>query len=178
LALVQKLISLHGGSVRAVSEGSRLGTEFVVSLPLIDAPTGNNHARHPASAETSSADRPVPARVLVVDDSSEVRIAIGTFLQLAGHSVVATVDCGQAALVEVERTDPDIVLLDIDLQDLDGYTVARKIRTLRADGRPRLVAMTGNVGADERERALQAGFDDHVPKPIDGRTLARIVAGT
>jgi CheY-like chemotaxis protein len=116
--------------------------------------------------------------VLVVDDSSEVRSAVELFLQLAGHAVVATANCGRAALVEIARTNPDVVLLDIDLRDdLDGYAVARQIRASRADRRPRLLAMTGRVGPDERERALEAGFDDHVPKPIDGRTLSRLVSG-
>jgi CheY-like chemotaxis protein len=106
-----------------------------------------------------------------------VRAALELFLQLAGHTVVATADCGRAALVEIERTNPDVVLLDIGLHDLDGYAVARQIRASRPDRRPRLVAMTGKVGADERDRAIEAGFDDHVPKPIDGRTLARVVSG-
>jgi signal transduction histidine kinase len=178
LALVKKLIELHGGRVRAVSEGSRHGTEFVVTLPLVEATAG---AAPGGGDEPDPVDPPaeprLPARVLVVDDSSEVRSAIGLFLQLAGHSVVATADCGRAALVEVERTNPDVVLLDIDLCDLDGYAVARQIRASRTGRRPRLVAMTGSVGASARARALDAGFDDHVEKPLDGRTLARLLAG-
>jgi len=67
------------------------------------------------------------------------------------------------------------VLLDIDMPDLDGYAVAKMVRASRADWRPRLVAMTGNVGPGERARALQTGFDAHVPKPVDGRMLIRVV---
>ena len=103
-----------------------------------------------------------------------MRSALQLFLQLAGHSV-ATVDSGRAALAEIERTDPDVVLLDIDMPDLDGYAVAKMVRASRADWRPRLVAMTGNVGPGERARALRTGFDAHVPKPIDGRMLIRVV---
>ncbi|HEY7375741.1 MAG TPA: response regulator [Polyangia bacterium] len=179
LALVKRLIELHGGSVRAFSEGSRQGTELVVSLPLVAAPLALEEDDDDAvPAPDAAASRPrAPTRVLVVDDSSEVRSAVELFLQLAGHAVVATADCGRAALVEIARTNPDVVLLDIDLGDVDGYAVARQIRASRPDRRPRLVAMTGKVGADERDRALQAGFDDHVPKPIDGRTLVRLVSG-
>jgi CheY-like chemotaxis protein len=103
-----------------------------------------------------------------------VRNAVELFLQLAGHSVT-TAASGRAALVAIERTDPDVVLLDIDLPDVDGYAVAKQVRASRTDARPRLVAMTGMVGAGARDRALRTGFDAHVPKPIDGHTLARII---
>jgi len=176
LTLVKRLIELHGGTVHAFSEGSRRGTEFVASLPLVEAPVATDDDGVASDRiAVVSPPRP-PARVLVVDDNSEVRAAVEVFLRLEGHSVVATADCGRAALVEVERTNPDLVLLDIDLRDLDGYAVARQIRASRPDRRPRLVAMTGKVGPDERDRALEAGFDDHVPKPIDGRTLARLLS--
>jgi two-component system CheB/CheR fusion protein len=177
LALVKRLIELHGGSVRALSDGSRQGTELVVSLPLVEAPVPIEDGDGVPAHDAATSRPRQPARVVVVDDSSEVRSAVELFLQLAGHAVVATADCGRAALVEVARTNPDVVLLDIDLHDLDGYAVARQIRASRTDRRPRLVAMTGKVGADARDRALEAGFDDHVPKPIDGRTLARLVSG-
>ena len=72
--------------------------------------------------------------------------------------------------------DPDVVLLDIDLPDLDGYAVAKRVRASRAASRPRLVAMTGKAGPEDRDRALRTGFDAHVPKPIDGQTLIRVVA--
>jgi CheY-like chemotaxis protein/anti-sigma regulatory factor (Ser/Thr protein kinase) len=176
LALARKLVDLHGGSIRASSEGSRRGTEFIVTLPLVAAPATVGEDAAAGRIESASAP-PLPARVLVVDDSAEVRSAVGTFLRLAGHATVVTADSGRSALLEIERTNPDVVLLDIDLGDLDGYAVARQIRASRTDRRPRLVAMTGNTGAEERERALRAGFDDHVPKPVDGRTLVRIVAG-
>jgi CheY-like chemotaxis protein len=90
---------------------------------------------------------------------------------------VVTADTGRAALLEIQRMIPDVVLLDIDLPDLDGYAVARQIRASRAGQQMRLVAMTGNVGPAERNRALSTGFDAHVPKPIDGTTLIRILAG-
>ena len=181
LALVKKLVELHGGSVRAASEGSGRGAEFVVTLPLTEAPAeaggpATEGGRLPSRRPSPPSGRGrKPARVLVVDDNAEVRSAVRLFLQLEGHSVV-TVDSARAALAEIDRTDPDVVLLDIDLPDLDGYEVAKRVRASRAASRPRLVAMTGKVGPDERDRALRTGFDAHLPKPIDGRTLLRIVA--
>jgi signal transduction histidine kinase len=174
LALVKKLVNLHDGDVRAASEGNGKGAEIVVTLPLIEAPAEVEQRPKVADGTTGIPTPQTPMRVLVVDDNSEVRSAVRLFLQLEGHSVV-TVDSGHAALAEIDRMDPDVVLLDVDLPDLDGYAVARLIRASRAASRPRLVAMTGQVGPDERGRALRTGFDAHVPKPIDGRTLIRVV---
>jgi signal transduction histidine kinase len=177
LALVRQLVELHGGSVRANSDGRGRGAEFVVTLPLTDAPAETGVRESPAPDPLpvgAGGRRGPPARVLIVDDNAEVRRALQLFLQLAGHPVAAVGD-GRAALAEIERTDPDVVLLDIDLPDLDGYAVAKLVRASRADWRPRLVAMTGQVEPGERARALRIGFDAHVPKPIDGRTLIRIV---
>lgn len=115
------------------------------------------------------------ARVLVVDDNPEIRETMKTFLELEGH-LVTTADCGRAALEQIARDNPDVVLLDIGLPDLDGYALAERIRAAHLPAQPRLYAMTGNAGARVRERALRAGFDAHVPKPIDGRSLLRLVA--
>jgi signal transduction histidine kinase len=183
LALVKKLVGLHGGRVQAASEGSGRGAEFVVTLPLVEAPAEEGDRAAERSREelalspafSGEGEGSAPVRVLVVEDNSEVRSAVRLFLQLEGHSVV-TADCARAALAEIDRTDPDVVLLDIDLPDLDGYEVAKRVRASRAAPRPWLVAMTGKVSPDERDRALRSGFDAHLPKPVDGRALLRVVA--
>jgi CheY-like chemotaxis protein len=176
LALVRKLVELHGGHVDASSAGNGQGAEFTLTLPLTAAPADvwpDDDVVDPGER----AAPPIPRRVLVVDDSPEVRNAVQLMLQLAGHSVV-TADCGRAALLEIERSSPDIVLVDIDLPDVDGYAVATTVRAAQTGGRrPHLVAITGKVGPVERDKALRTGFDAHVPKPIDGPTLIRIVAG-
>jgi signal transduction histidine kinase len=173
LALVTKLVELHGGHVEASSAGSGLGAEFTMTLPLTEA----RAEVAPDDVDRGGRAAPeTPRRVLVVDDSREVRSAVQLMLQLAGHSVV-TADCGRAALVEIERSHPDIVLMDIDLPDVDGYAVATTVRAAHPGGRPHLVAITGKVGPAERDKALRTGFDAHVPKPIDGPTLIRVVAG-
>jgi len=185
LALVKRLVELHGGRVSAVSAGSGQGAELIVTLPLDRLNIAARHAdqldgdgarptppipqREPAQAQV-----PAPSRVLVVDDNPEIRGTLQVFLQLEGHSV-DTADCGRAAVERVRDTDPDVVLLDIGLPDIDGYVVAEQVRAIPRDRPPRLIAMTGAVGPRERARALRSGFDAHLCKPVDGRTLLRTI---
>ncbi len=187
LALTKRLVELHAGTIGATSPGIGQGAEVVVMLPL-----DSSHARmkKPARAARPTYEAPVPSpaspamsapaparsRVLVVDDNPEIRSTLQVFLQLEGHSV-ETVDCGRAALDRIRDTHPDVVLLDIDLPDLDGFAVAEQVRAIRGDGPPRLIAMTGGAGPREKVRALSAGFDAHLSKPVDGRSLLRAVAG-
>jgi len=186
LALAKRLVKLHGGTIGATSPGIGQGAEMVVTLPLDDS-----HARTrrsvraarpaapdaPAPPSPPSAPAPARSRVLVVDDNPEIRSTLEVFLQLEGH-VVETVDCGRAALDRIRETRPDVVLLDIDLPDLDGFEVAEQVRVTRGADAPRLIAMTGAAGPHEKVRALRAGFDAHLSKPVDGRSLLRAVAGS
>jgi signal transduction histidine kinase len=185
LALVKQLCELHGGRVTAASEGIGHGAELVVALPLGEPRrTASPDVAPPPPAEAHAAAPPPAARaaaaprvrILVVDDNPEIRGAVQVFLEVEGHCVL-TADSGRAALDQIERVDPDVVLLDIRLPDLDGYAVARQVRAGGHASRPRLVAMTGNLGPGERDRALRAGFDAHLRKPIDGRTLLRTIVG-
>jgi len=171
LALVKRLVQAHDGKVGASSQGSGHGSTFLVTLPVAVARAGG-------APPTAKGDAPAArVRVLVVDDSPDVRSAIALYLRLEGHSVL-TAGSGRAALDEIRRTDPDVVLLDVGLPDLDGYAVAARVRALRAGPRPRLIALTGQAHPGERDRALRAGFDAHVAKPVDGRVLAGLVAET
>jgi signal transduction histidine kinase len=200
LALVRRLVELHGGSVEASSAGAGQGTELVVSLPLDRseiAPRAGTlsrdhekgapaafasepgHAREPSPSSSSSSSSSAPVggahwRVLVVDDNPEIRSTLQVFLRLEGHEV-DTADCGVAAVERIRETDPDVVLLDIGLPDLDGYAVAEQVRAIRRARAPRLIAMTGVVGPREKARALRSGFDAHLSKPVDGRTLLRTI---
>jgi signal transduction histidine kinase len=187
LALAKRLIELHGGTIDASSPGVGQGAEVVVSLP-IDHSYARSYARTKKPARHAGGDEapspspataPAPARsrVLVVDDNPEIRGTLQVFLQLEGHTV-ETVDCGRAALDRIRESNPDVVLLDIDLPDLDGFAVAEQVRVLRGAAAPRLIAMTGAAGPREKVRALRAGFDAHLSKPVDGRSLLRTIAGS
>jgi len=166
LALVKRLVELHGGSVAVWSAGPGQGSEFTVRLPAIPAPLA-------AGGESGGDTRPAAARsrrVLVVEDSADARQSLRLLLEMAGHEVEACED-GPSGLARLRAFRPDVALIDLGLPGMDGYTVAREAR-----GRPetraiRLVAVTGYGQAEDRRRALAAGFDLHVTKPVDASML-------
>jgi PAS domain S-box-containing protein len=162
LAIVKSLVVLHGGSVSATSRGVGQGSEFVVTLPLVaaDAPV----VRAAGTIPPPVAPATQPRSVLVVDDNRDAAELIAEALTAAGHEVRTAFD-GPAALAISEEFDPDVVFLDIGLPVMDGYEVARRIRA--HDGkRTTLVAITGYGQEADRKRALAAGFDRHLVKPV------------
>jgi PAS domain S-box-containing protein len=169
LTLVQTLVRMHGGSVRAFSEGPGCGSELVVRLPLA-SPTDLNGARQ---APAVPAGVGAPLRVLVVDDNVDAAEMLGQLLTLSGHEVSLAHD-GPAALAAAAAAPLDLVLLDIGLPGMDGYAVAAQ---LRATGHPgtALVALSGYGREDDIRRALDAGFDHHLVKPIDFAQLRQLV---
>jgi PAS domain S-box-containing protein len=166
LALVKRLVELHGGSVSVWSAGSGQGSEFTVRLPAVAPPV-------PEAGPPGADPRPAGARsrrVLVVEDSPDARQSLCLLLKLAGHEVEACED-GPTGLARLHAFRPDVALIDLGLPGMDGYSVAREAR-----GRPetraiRLVAVTGYGQAEDRRRALAAGFDLHVTKPVDASML-------
>ena len=169
LALVQRLAKLHGGSVEAASDGLGRGAEFVLRLPLLARPI--DQAR-PAASPAG------PRRVLIVEDNADVREALRTLLTHAGHIVYEAAD-GQEGVDAALRLKPDVVLIDIGLPVLDGYQVAQVLRERRAalGSAVRLVAVTGYGHAEDRRRAHEAGFDEHLVKPVDPEALQRALGG-
>ncbi|WP_295686836.1 CHASE3 domain-containing protein [uncultured Nevskia sp.] len=162
LTLVQQLIGLHGGSVRAFSEGPGQGSEFVVRLPVIV----ERLAEAPVAAASVEPKAPLSWRILVVDDNQDSAASLTLLLELSGNETAMAHD-GLEALRIFDTFKPEVVLLDIGLPKLNGYEVARKIRSLPGGDRITLVALTGWGQEDDRRKTREAGFDKHLVKPAN-----------
>jgi CheY-like chemotaxis protein len=168
------LVELHGGSVQARSDGPGQGSEFTVRLPLADAPANATVAAAPAPPTAS------PLRVLVVDDNVDAADSLAVMLELHGHAVAVAHD-GPAALEAAGRFAPDVMLLDIGMPGMNGYEVAERLRQeeVRGGRRMLLVALTGWGADEDKRRAMSAGFDHHLTKPVDPAGLDAVLeAGT
>ena len=168
LTLVRRLAELHGGSVSAQSAGRDLGSEFTVRLPVASKPATTEERHVPSGV-------PKPRDILVVEDNADARETLRLLLELAGHRVETAVD-GVAGLEKALALQPEVALIDVGLPRMDGYEVARRIRASRGMRRPFLVALTGYGSPEDRERALGAGFDTHIVKPVEHETLMAILA--
>lgn len=167
LTLIKRLVELHGGSVRAHSDGEGRGSEFVVRLPGVVP----RQPPLPVPVLPQSARR---LRILVVDDQPDIRETVRDLLELLGHDIIVAAD-GHEAVHRVRTDRPDVALVDIGLPGLDGYQIAAALRK-DPDLVTRLVAMTGFGQAEDRDRALAAGFFAHLVKPVDLDDLARLLA--
>ena len=186
LALVRRLLEMHGGTVTAFSEGDGLGSEFLITLPAISndrvrvsASAGSQANGHDASADaTASADADatpqVRRRILVADDNSDALESLATLLELGGHEVFSAAN-GALALESAERNLPEVALLDIGMPKLDGYEVARRIRAQPWGRGITLVALTGWGQDSDRRRSGEAGFDSHLVKPLDLDKLTELL---
>jgi PAS domain S-box-containing protein len=157
LALVKGLVQLHGGSVRACSEGPERGSEFVVTLPGAYAPRRSVAA--PAARAAGHA-----AEILIIEDNVDAAHTIAEVLEMEGHRVHVATD-GRSGLDRARELRPEIILCDIGLPDIDGYEIARRLRAEEAFRGTRLIAVSGYAQPEDRRRAEEAGFDAHVPKP-------------
>jgi signal transduction histidine kinase/CheY-like chemotaxis protein len=171
LALVRNLVSLHGGTVSAHSDGRDRGSEFTVRLPLARPYV----MRPPAPAAELSGRAPppphqIPLRVLLVDDNHDAVELLAEAVRLEGHEVAMAHD-GPSALAKLDQFQANVVVLDIGLPVMDGYEVARQIRARPEHRATRLIALTGYGQAGDRQRAHDAGFDVHLVKPIDVQHL-------
>jgi signal transduction histidine kinase len=170
LAIVRRLVEMHGGTVRALSAGTGQGSEFVIGLPLVSAADGPREA-----AASKSAAAPVVRRILVADDNADALESLATLLTLCGHEVFRALD-GTLALEAAERYLPDVALLDIGMPQLSGYDVARQIRARPWGQSLVLVALTGWGQESDRRRSQEAGFNSHLVKPVDPEELNRLLA--
>lgn len=167
LALVRRLVELHGGSVEAASEGEGKGAQFTVRLPRSEPPGPS--ATPPRRLVATQ------RRILVVDDNSDSTTTMAMALKLLGHEV-RTALSGASALEAAKQFQPEVVLLDIGLPGMDGYEVARRLRELPATRHARLIALTGYGREEDRRRGREAGFDEYQLKPIAPETLKELLS--
>ncbi len=167
LTLVRTLVEMHRGTVTAFSEGLGHGSQFVIRLPLTSKQPTN-------TAQPDSETAGVDIRVLLVEDNPESRDMLQTILTLDGFQVQVAED-GQQGLDAILSQQPDVALIDIGLPKLDGLEIARRVRKLRNRSEIFLVALTGYGQAKDREAAFQAGFDEHLVKPVNPKDLERIM---
>jgi CheY-like chemotaxis protein len=172
LALSRRIAELHGGSLTVSSAGEHKGSEFTLRLPLCVQ-----------NAETSEPERTMPRphaagsptgtrRVLIVDDNIDAAVTLEVLLNSLGH-VTALAHTGVEALERSAEFRPDVVLLDIGLPDIDGYEVARRLRSGKTDQHLRIVAVTGWGSDASKQKSAEAGFDLHLVKPVDSTALEK-----
>lgn len=172
LTLVKEIVELHGGSVVATSAGHELGSEFTVRLPLL--PRQNAHPDAPSTPSADLPDAVRRCRIVIVEDNSDSRATLQLLLEMEGHEVFAAGD-GKQGIELIEQHRPDIALIDIGLPGVDGFEVARRIRAQQKQP-PLLVALTGYGFPSDREKALSAGFDVHLVKPLQLASLRELLA--
>jgi signal transduction histidine kinase/ActR/RegA family two-component response regulator len=176
LTLVKEIVALHGGTVRALSDGPGEGATFVISLPA--AQTASSGARPREDRVERSATPPPLAglSILVVDDELDARTVVAETLRLEGAEVVVT-DSARAALDQLRApgADFDVVVTDIGMPEEDGYSLVRKLRALSYGDRVLAIALTGYASRSDVEAAIDAGFDLHVPKPVDFDSFVPII---
>ncbi len=169
LTLVRRILELHGGSVEAQSPGLGQGTTFTARLPLVEADAAAILAAPPAEPPPRAS-----APIVLVEDHDDSRELLRDILQTYGHRVTATAS-GSAGVQAALDERPEVMIIDIGLPELDGYSVARRVREALG-GDVYLIALTGYGQPDDRRRAAEAGFDVHVTKPVDSSILLDLLA--
>jgi CheY-like chemotaxis protein len=168
LTLSRQLVTLHGGTLAAKSEGVGKGSEFTVRLRLAGATLPEVDPATPRARATQS------RRILLADDNTDFANSLAAVLSSRGHDVRVAHD-GAEALATAARFTPDFAFLDIGMPKVHGYEVARRLRELPATAECVLVAVTGWGQEDDRKRAREAGFDRHLVKPVDPADIDTIL---
>jgi CheY-like chemotaxis protein/anti-sigma regulatory factor (Ser/Thr protein kinase) len=181
LSIVSQLVELHGGSITAESPGKGMGTVFKIVLPLLSIHSeARNRETSDAGEQQILTDRQPSLqelRVLVVDDEPDARDLIATVLTGRGAEVVA-VESADEALQELEQQRFDVLISDIGMPLMDGYGLIERVRQLPIErgGRIPAAALTAYAGVEDRMHLLSAGYQIHIPKPVEPAELATVVA--
>jgi hypothetical protein len=189
LAIVRSLVELHGGTVQASSQGEGLGATFTVQLPLFERErrVRRGERRELRGERKESEGFPLPLapsplplsglRMLIVDDEADARELLATILEQSGAQVMAAASASEAFDL-LSKTRADVLVSDIGMPKVDGYTLIRQVRELEAQGREYTpaVALTAYASASDRKLALEAGFQVHLPKPFEPDELINVVA--
>jgi CheY-like chemotaxis protein len=164
------MTEMHGGRIEVSSAGLGKGSEFSVYLPVLSA-----RPDVPAAAfEQTPTSSVASVRILVVDDNRDSADTLGALLQMSGHSVEVAYD-GVSSLAAADEFQPEVVLLDIGMPDMDGYAVASRLRRRPGGDDTLLIAITGWGQPADKQRALAAGFDHHLTKPVEHSTLLSLL---
>jgi NO-binding membrane sensor protein with MHYT domain/CheY-like chemotaxis protein/nitrogen-specific signal transduction histidine kinase len=180
LSIARQLVELHGGTIAVTSGGAHAGTTFTLRLPLAE-PQARTPQRAPVVA--SQADQVARqgelagVKVLLVDDADDTLDVLQQILQHSGATIMAASSAG-TALALLERERPDVIVSDIGMPDIDGFELMRRIRRRGAGGGGAIpaIALTAFTRQDDRNKAMQAGFDDYLAKPVEPSSLVAHIA--
>ena len=170
LALVRRIVELHGGSVHAISNGLGKGSEFVVRLPLSHQTAAISPDKLAGQGDESHA----PLRILVIDDNRDAADSLCLLLRSLGHEALAEYD-GPAGIAALLNFSADVVMLDIGMPVMSGYEVARAMRA--GSTSTVIVAVTGWGHEPAKRQAREAGFDHHLVKPVSEAALTELLKG-
>lgn len=174
LTLVRNLVKMHDGEVTAYSDGKGKGSEFIVRLPALTAAQKEELLRKPPEVQPPVAQS-ASRRILVVDDNVDAADSLAVLLRMDGH--VVRVACDGVEALETAQADlPEIVVLDLGMPGMDGFEVARRLRALPQSKEVLMVALTGWAQEEDRRRCFEAGFDGHLPKPVELDALRQFLA--
>jgi NO-binding membrane sensor protein with MHYT domain/CheY-like chemotaxis protein/nitrogen-specific signal transduction histidine kinase len=177
LSIARQLIELHGGTIAVASPGTHAGTTFTVRLPLAEAEVAQ-HAPPVAAAPRGQAQGDLSGvKVLLVDDATDTLDVLQQILQHSGATIMAASSAGKA-LALLERERPDVIVSDIGMPDIDGFELIRRIRrrSAGAGGAIPAIALTAFTRQDDRNKAMQAGFNDYLAKPVEPGSLVAHIA--
>lgn len=172
LSLVRRLLDLHAGTIEVHSDGVGQGSVFKIRLPAAMPPSSGLTSATGDSARNTSGKK---YQVLVVEDMRAIRYVLKRLLEAMGHEVVLAED-GVEGLEKAQLLQPDIIMSDISMPRLNGLQLAKRLRTDRAFDHTTLVAMTGYGRSEDRDQAIEAGFNEHLTKPVDVRKIRHLFA--